>query len=348
MSYANLAFYVFEPYINIFDPGGPYKTHTITKEARHLNTLYWRIKRQGEKPALKFKDGTVFHPWKHYKRYVYGAEHIEKHMYENQVSYYTSGGRGLGLIYNDVDAHKLYQTDEYDGLAVLKELFPDAYYRASRRGQNQYVKVRYSSPEQFNALCDRIQEKVRLLFLARGILCDFETKGKVTTAEKSGSLAKLPFGCPYPCNMRDKTDAWNHGALVRFHTSKIYTVEEIEAILDGVIIDGEAAQATAQKKGAMERLERTLDRSNATESQKKGLLTWVTRLLDYIVGLPEEPRTKAWEKLERFLHEKVLRRRQDVAQAEAILPSHRNRSPEIRLLGSWRRTTGQQIQRSGS
>ena len=125
---ADMTFCAFKPYINVCDPGGPYKTHTITKEARHLNDLYWQIKRQGKKPHLVFKDGDVFHPWKDYKRHVYGPEHIAKHMYGNEVTYYTSGNRGLGLIYMDVDAHKAYQTDEYDGLGVIRELFPDAYY----------------------------------------------------------------------------------------------------------------------------------------------------------------------------------------------------------------------------
>jgi hypothetical protein len=247
VSYADLTFCAFRPYINIFDPGGPLKTHTITKEARHLNTLYWEIKRQGKKPTLRLKDGTAFHPWKHYKRHVYGPEHVEKHIFENQVSYYTSGTRGLGMIYMDVDAHKSYQTDEYDGLGILRELFPAAYYRASRRGQNQYLKVRYSSPEQFNALCDKVQAKLRLLFLSRGVMCDFETKGKITT-DKSGSLAKLPFTSNFHCNMRDETDDWNLASLIRFHTSPVYTVEEIESVLDSIVVDGEAVMATMEKK----------------------------------------------------------------------------------------------------
>lgn len=246
VTFAELSFAAFQPYINVLDPGGPFKTHTITKEARHLNAVYWQIKRRGKKPSLVSKDGTIFHPWKEYKRHIYGPEHVGKHIFENQVSYYTSGSRGLGLIYNDVDAHEEFQTDEYDGLAALRELFSAAYYRASRRGQNQYLKVRYSSPEQFNALCDKIQEKVRLLFLSREILCDFETKGKITTDSesdddevdaKSGSLAKLPFTTF--CNMRDETDSWDFPSLMRFHKSPVYFVEEIEAILDGIVVDGE-------------------------------------------------------------------------------------------------------------
>ena len=318
VTYADLAFCVFKPYINILDPGGPFKTHTITKEARHLNALYWQIKRQGQKPHLLFKDGTVFHPWKHYKRHIYSADHVEKHMCENEVSYYTSGTQGLGLIYMDVDAHKLYQTDEYDGLAALKELFPDAYYRASRRGQNQYLKVRYSSPEQFNALCDKVQEKLRLLFLSRGILCDFETKGKVTTAAKSGSLAKLPFTSPYPYNMRDETDAWNFSSLMRFHTSHIYTIEEIAQSLDSVVIDSDAAMAMAQKKEALERLERTLEKSNATEAQKRAAVEKVKHALDHIAVM-ESPQ-EALGDLERYLYETVLRRRHEATEPPQPLP----------------------------
>ena len=267
VTFADLSFAAFQPYINVLDPGGPYKTHTITKEARHLNAVYWQIKRRGKKPTLLSKDGTIFHPWKDYKRHIYGPEHVEKHIFEKQVSYYTSDSRGLGLIYMDVDAHEEYQTDEYDGLDILRELFSAAYYRASRRGQNQYLKVRYSSPEQFNALCDKVQENVRLLFLSRGILCDFETKGKITTDResddsevdpKSGSLAKLPFTTRRHCNMRDETDSWDFPSLIRFHTSPVYSVEEIEAILDNIVVDGEAIMQTVEKKEALEKPKKKL------------------------------------------------------------------------------------------
>jgi hypothetical protein len=120
--------------------------------------------------------------------------------------------------------------------------------------------------------------------------------------------------------MRDETDAWNHGALMRFHESPIYTVEEIEAILDGVIIDGNTAQATAQKKEALERLERTLDRSNATESQKKALLEKVKPLLDRILRM-ESPQ-EALDDLERYLYEKVLRRRSEATEPRQPSPGN--------------------------
>ena len=330
VSYADMAFFVFKPYINILDPGGPYKTHTITKEARRLNALYWQIKRQGTKPNLKFADGDVFHPWKDYKRHVYGPEHIEKHMTDNEVTYYTSGDRGLGLIYMDVDAHDKYQTDEYDGLALLQELFPDSYYRASRRGQNQYLKVRYSSPEEFNALCDMVQEKVRMLFLSRGILCDFETKGKITTQRKSGSLAKLPFTCPYPCNMRDETDAWNFAALMRFHRSPVYTVEGIGQILDAIVVDGETAMETVQMKAVLKKLERILDNVTGTDAVKKSALDKVKQVLGRIAVMDEESKKQAaLEKLDQYINGIAVRYGKDRrSAAPEIVPEPERQQQE--------------------
>ena len=217
-------------------------------------------------------------------------------MYENEISYYTSGTRGLAYLHGRGRPRDL-PDRRVRRLAALRGLFPDAYYRASRRGQNQYLKVRYSSPEQFNALCDKIQAKVRMLFLARGILCDFETKGKITTDEKSGSLAKLPFQVPYPCNMRDETDTWNYAAMIRFHTAPVYTVEEIDAILDGIVIDADAATATVKKKETLEKLVGALDKSNATAAQKTMVVERIKQVFT--------PETK--DDLEHYLYEKVLR-----------------------------------------
>ena len=62
-----------------------------------------------------------------------------------EISYYTSGRNGLGLLYLDIDAHQPWQTDEYQAKAILQELFPFGYFRCSRRGQNGYLKIRYGT-----------------------------------------------------------------------------------------------------------------------------------------------------------------------------------------------------------
>ena len=82
------------------------------------------------------------------------------------------------------------------------------YFRASRRGQNGYLKIRYSSIEEFNELADLVQEGLRRYFLHLGLLCDIEVKGTITHKGKSGRLAKLPFTTTMPLQ-----HAGQHGQL---------------------------------------------------------------------------------------------------------------------------------------
>ena len=85
-------------------------------------------------------------------------------------------------------------------------------------------------------------------FLSQGILCDFETKGTVTD-DKSGSLAKMPFGgAMYPCNMKDETDYWNDDQLEKFKACPVVNVRRVEQIAQGLVIDEEKAEAFAQHK----------------------------------------------------------------------------------------------------
>ena len=67
------------------------------------------------------------------------------------------------------------------------------YFRASKRGQNGYLKIRYQSIREFNDVAGQLQMTLQRLFLQLGILCDIEVKGTITHNDKSGSLAKLPF-----------------------------------------------------------------------------------------------------------------------------------------------------------
>ena len=121
---------------------------------------------------------------------IYSPRHVHRHIEGAEITYYTSGRNGFGLLYLDIDAHHPYQTDEYKAKAVLQELFPFGYFRASRRGQNGYLKIRYGSIKEFNSLADRLEQILQRHFLSLGILCDFETKGTITD-DKSGGLRKV-------------------------------------------------------------------------------------------------------------------------------------------------------------
>ena len=43
-----------------------------------------------------------------------------------------------------------WQTDEYRAKTILEKIFPQGYYRASNRGQNGYLKIRYNDIREFN------------------------------------------------------------------------------------------------------------------------------------------------------------------------------------------------------
>ena len=174
------SFEAFKPFINIFDCGlcyeGPF--HTITKEDWLLHRRY----KNGER-NLTYRDGREFKPGRDIVANIYSPRHVQRHIEAGEVSYFTSGKNGLGLLYLDIDAHKPWQTDEYEAKAVLQELFPFAYFRASRRGQNGFLKIQYSTHQEFNDLAERLEMRVRRLFLSRGILCDFEVNGTITTED---------------------------------------------------------------------------------------------------------------------------------------------------------------------
>jgi hypothetical protein len=260
---AQRSFEAFRPFINLYDPGvrdwkgSP--IHTITKEDWRL----FRRHQQGER-GLIYPDGREFKSWRDVISNIYSAEHVHWHIEGRDITYYTSGRHGLGLFYLDVDAHHPWQTDEYEAKAILQELFPFGYFRASRRGQNGYLKIRYNTAKEFNTLADRLQATMGRYFLSKGILCDFEVKGKITTEDGSGSLAKSPFGTPrYPCNMRDETDDWNGTFLEKFVNCPIVNTRRVEVIRQQLVIDEDKARHFAQSK-------RHLDESHkATEEAKK-------------------------------------------------------------------------------
>ena len=185
------SFAAFQPFINIFDPGVKAEgrpIHTITKQDWELYRRY----KSGEK-NVRYPDGTQFHPFRDVIGNIYSERHVEKHIEDGQISYYTSGRNKQGLLYLDIDAHYDWQTDEYRAKQILAKVFPFAYFRTSNRGQNGYLKVRYNSIAEFNELAKQVQNKIQHLFLHLGVLCDFEVKGTITDNGKSGLLAKLPF-----------------------------------------------------------------------------------------------------------------------------------------------------------
>jgi hypothetical protein len=241
------SFEAFRPFINIFDPGAVdwegSPVHTITKEDWRLFRRY----KDGER-GLIYQDGEEFRVGRDVVCNIYSPRHAHRHIQGAETTYYTSGRNGFALLYLDIDAHQPWQTDEYKAKAILQELFPFGYFRCSRRGQNGYLKIRYDTIRQFNQMAGRLEQSLQRYFLTLSILCDFETKGTIT-ADKSGSLAKMPFGgAMYPCYMKDETDYWHEGQLEKFKACPVVNVRRVEQIAQQLVIDDEKAKAFAQHK----------------------------------------------------------------------------------------------------
>lgn len=251
------SFAAFKPFINVLDCGLAYQDsvfHLITKQDWQFHRRY----KQGER-GLVYPNGRKFNPFLDIIRSIYSAEHVQRHIEAGEGSYFTSGKRGLGLLYLDTDAHKAWQTDEYAAKALLQDLFPFGYYRASRRGQNGYLKIRYDTFDEFNDLANRLEETLHWYFLSQGILCDFETKGTITH-DISGSLAKFPFGTHrYACDMRDETDNWDYAQLEKFEACPIVNTRRIEQIMGQIQIDEAKAVAFAQHKRSLDKEEQAAE-----------------------------------------------------------------------------------------
>ena len=119
--FAQATFDAFEPFINVFDCGvnvgdGPF--HVIPKEDWKL----FRRHKAGERPYLS--EGRRFNPYLDVVRNIYGPDQVHRHIEQNEVTYYTSGRNGLGLLYLDIDAHHPWQTDELRARELLEKLFP--------------------------------------------------------------------------------------------------------------------------------------------------------------------------------------------------------------------------------
>jgi hypothetical protein len=263
------SFEAIQPFINLFDcglagPNGPF--HLITKEDWQLFARH----KSGER-KLTHKCGDIFNPYLDVVRNIYCEKHVHQHIFENQTTYFTSVTNGLGLLYLDIDAHHEWQKDEYEAKEILKELFPFGYFRASGRGQNGYLKVRYSSIEEFNALASSLESVLKQHFLSAGILCDIEVKGKITTKKLSGSLAKLPFNNTYPCYMRDDTDSWNYRQLELFKSCLIINTNRIKHISSQLTFDEQRVRDTETHKQALIEEEKAQQRAsestNLTVSQ---------------------------------------------------------------------------------
>jgi hypothetical protein len=191
--------------------------------------------------------------------------HIEKHIEEHQKIYFTSGKKRLALLYLDIDAHHPWQTDEYPAKAILEKVFPFGYFRVSDRGQNGYLKIRYTSIREFNELADRLQKTLKRLFLHLSILCDVEIKGTITTTDKSGSLAKLPFNNKCSCYKRDETDSWNNPQLETFKVCPVVKAGHVEYIIRRLelLIDDEKVRVSGEYKKSMADKERESQREKS-------------------------------------------------------------------------------------
>ena len=142
-------------------------------------------------------------------------------------------------------------------------MFPFGYFRASRRGQNGFLKIRYGSIKEFNSLADRLEQILQRHFLSLGILCDFETKGTITD-DKSGGLAKFPFTTQqYPCRMRDETDNWTSQQLEKFNACPVVNARRIECIMGQIETDEDKAIAFAQHKMKLEEEQKAKDQKLA-------------------------------------------------------------------------------------
>jgi len=226
------SFRAFRPFINIFDCGECYDGHPYHLITKLDWALYKRYK-AGER-GLTYPSGFAFNPYLCIIKNIFSPKHVHDHIHHRRTTYYTSGRNGLALMYLDIDAHHPWQTDEYKAKAVLQRLFPAAFFRASKRGQNGYLKVRYTSMQDFNATAAHLQIVLKRLFLHMGILCDIEVKGTITCDGKSGTLAKLPFSTTYPCNMRDETDCWGHRQLRAFQACPLINATRIKVVADQV------------------------------------------------------------------------------------------------------------------
>jgi hypothetical protein len=265
------SFDAFKPFINVLDCGisvghGPF--HLITKEDWAL----WARHKAGER-GLLYEDGTKFRPYQDIHRNIFSPWHIDKHIEEHQTTYFTSGKGRLGLFYLDIDAHHPWQTDEYRAKKVLEKVFPFGYFRASNRGQNGYLKVRYQTIREFNELAGRLEKSLKRLFLNLGILCDIEIKGTITTNDKSGSLAKLPFQNRCHCYKRDETDSWNYPQLEKFKACPVVKAGNIEYIARRLenMIDEEKVRQFEKYKNALKEKEKEGQRErskNGTVSPK--------------------------------------------------------------------------------
>ncbi len=251
------SFDAFKPFINIFDCGvlGAFSVcHLITKE----DWVLFRRYKNGER-GLKYANGNEFRP-QNVVLDIYSPRHVQRHLEGGEVSYYTSGRDGKGLIYLDIDAHHSWQKDEQEAKRILQELFPFGFFRSSNRGQNGYLKVSYVSAIEYNTVVDRLEKKLRTYLLSRGILCDFEIKGSITTDRKSGRLAKLPFNTPYrPCLKRDETDDWTEASLEQFKNCPTINLRRLERMVDELPIDEEKVHQTLAKKEQLEAEEKSIE-----------------------------------------------------------------------------------------
>lgn len=300
---AQATFDAFEPFINVFDPGLKLRDgdiiHTITKDDWKL----FRRHKAGERPY--HEDGWPFHPYFDVVRNIYGSEHVHRHIEKNEVTYYTSGQNGLGLLYLDIDAHHPWQTDEAKGRDLLEQLFPFGYFRRSGRGQNGYVKVRYSSIAEFNRIADCLEETLKRLFLHCGILCDIEVKGTITDNKKSGSLAKLPFSttygpelvhradwAPWELELLEVSEGWCFIRLEQFKSKPTVNLRRIEQVVEQVeaqIDEEKLARFLRQKEAIKEDYEKQAERQRILDERSREEALAKRRAMSFS-GLPSSSR----------------------------------------------------------
>ena len=244
--------------------------HTISKDLRQR----YEQDRRGEYVS-GFLPG-------HYHARVFNARMVEQQIAGDETHYFTSGQAGSAVLYLDVDAHRPEQVPDLSAsIELLSRLFPDAFQRESPRGHNGYLKVRYatgwagaSSWWRFNQMADRLEVALKAIWRAEGRTTDIEIKGTITTATKSGRLAKLPFR-----NWKwEDLDSWNAVPTLSLAGFR-QLVEQLEqrAEEDEPVVEPAPASVSAAPLAARER-DRHDQESNRFTANLQHLMALARRL----------------------------------------------------------------------
>ena len=265
-NFASATFEAFAPYIS-HTCWGINKRHTITKaEFVAFNKWCDERNRGVEKPRIVILDEQgepwlnadgeqiFFNYYWNYKRNLWTPDAIPACINGEELHYYMSPARaGEKLPYLDLDAHKEWQDDLDDAIALIKELFGDKpFYRYSHGGYNGWLKVGDApSAKEYNAGLARMERVLRDVFAQCRIKTSIEVKGRSVWGElksfddRRSHLAKLPYwNHRFPCHRKDADDKWSYPRLDEFKNkpdirwkSLMAGIDELKQKLDPVKVE---------------------------------------------------------------------------------------------------------------